>query len=134
MRFSVDTTSATPIYAQLIAEVKRAIATGILHPGDNLPSLRELASQLRVNPLTVARAYRELEALGIIITEHGRGSRISETAAGLGEGYRREALVEVIDRLLVEAYHLGASPAEVRALVDERLRALQPEEEEVTHG
>lgn len=135
MRFTVDTTSATPIYAQLIAEVKHAIAAGLLRPGDSLPSLRELAGQLRVNPLTVARAYRELEAMGIIATEHGRGSRISEKAVGLGEAYRREALTETIDRMLVEAYHLGATPAEIFTLVEERLRTMQAAEEEaVSHG
>jgi len=133
MRFTVDTTSAIPIYAQLITEVKHAIAAGLLRPGDGLPSLRELAGELRVNPLTVARAYRELEALGIITTSHGRGSFISAGAAGLGETYRREALAEATDRLLVEAYHLGASPTAIRALVEERLQILQGEEP-IPHG
>ena len=128
MRFDVDTTSATPIYAQLIAQVKHAIAAGILRPGDNLPSLRELAAQLRVNPLTVARAYRELEAANIITTGHGRGSAISAQAGGLGTAYRQEALVQAVDRLLVEAYHLGATPAEIRALVDERAQVIREHE------
>jgi GntR family transcriptional regulator len=133
MRFTVDTTSAIPIYAQLITEVKHAIAAGLLRAGDALPSLRELAGELRVNPLTVARAYRELEALGIITTGHGRGSFISAGAADLGETYRREALAEAVERLLVEAYHLGASPEEIRTLVEERLRTLQGEEP-IPHG
>ena len=125
MRFTVDTTSAIPIYAQLITEVKHAIAAGVLRAGDALPSLRELAGELRVNPLTVARAYRELEAMGIITTGHGRGSFISAGAADLGETYRREALAEAADRLLVEAYHLGASPEEIRSLIEERLQGMQ---------
>jgi len=133
MRFTVDTTSAIPIYAQLITEMKHAIAAGLLRAGDALPSLRELAGELRVNPLTVARAYRELEALGIITTGHGRGSFISAGAADLGEAYRREALAEAVERLLVEAYHLGATPAEIRTLVEARLQILQGEEP-VPHG
>jgi len=133
MRSTVDTTSAIPIYAQLITEMKHAIAAGLLRAGDALPSLRELAGELRVNPLTVARAYRELEALGIITTGHGRGSFISAGAADLGEAYRREALAEAVERLLVEAYHLGATPAEIRTLVEARLQILQGEEP-VPHG
>ena len=125
MRFEVDTASATPIYAQLIAQAKHAIAAEVLRPGDMLPSLRELAGQLRVNPLTVARAYRELEQLGLVQTEHGRGSFISTRANDLGDAYRREALAQAVDRLLVEAYHLGASPADIVALVEERSRAMQ---------
>lgn len=141
MRFEVDTTSATPIYAQLIAQVKHAIAAGVLRPGDSLPSLRELASQLRVNPLTVARAYRELEQTGIVTTGHGRGSFISDHALGLGDGYRLEALTQAMDRLLVEAYHLGATPEEIRALMEARLLVIrqsaageQEKEEPITHG
>ncbi len=133
MRFTVDTTSAVPIYAQLIAQVKHAMAAGVLRPGDSLPSLRELAAQLRVNPLTVARAYRELDALGIITTAHGRGSVISAGAERLGATYRREALAQAVDRMLVEAYHLGTSPEEIRAMVQERLQVLQ-QEETTTHG
>jgi len=125
MRFEVDTTSATPIYAQLIAQVKHAIAAGVLRPGDGLPSLRELAGQLRVNPLTVARAYRELEQQGIIATGHGRGSVISAQAGNIGAEYRQEALLQAVDRLLVEAYHLGATPEEISALVAARAQAIR---------
>lgn len=128
MRFSVDTTSAVPIYAQLIAQVKQAIAAGVLRPGDSLPSLRDLAAQLRVNPLTVARAYRELDALGIITTAHGRGSVVSASAEAQGGTYRREALEQAVDRLLEEATHLGADAVEIQQLVQERLLVLRREE------
>ena len=123
MRFEVETTSATPIYAQLIAQVKRAIAAGVLQPGEALPSLRELATQLRVNPLTIARAYRELEQQGVITTEHGRGSFISANAAEFSEDYQREALALAIDRLLAEVSGLDAAPEELLALLAERLQA-----------
>jgi nifR3 family TIM-barrel protein len=120
----------------IIAQVKQAIAAGVLRPGDSLPSLRELASQLRVNPLTVARAYRELGQQGILNTEHGRGSTISPAAADLGEQYRREALARAVDHLLEQASHLGASPEEVRAAIEERLQdiRMRKEEETISHG
>lgn len=127
MRFDVDTTSATPIYAQLIAQVKRAIAAGILQAGEALPSLRELAAILRVNPLTVARAYRELEHQGVITTEHGRGSFISASVVGMGECFRREALELAIDQLLAEVSSLDVTPKELLELLTERLQIEETE-------
>ena len=79
MIFTIDTTSSVPIYAQLVEQVKYALAAGILRAGDPLPSLRQTAAGLRVNPLTVSKAYRALEADGIIVTDHGRGSSVSYT-------------------------------------------------------
>jgi GntR family transcriptional regulator len=122
MRFNVETTSATPIYAQLMAQVKRAIAAGVLRPGEALPSLRELAGQLRVNPMTVSRAYRELELQGVIATEHGRGSYVSAKAAGLSISYRREALLVAIERMLAEVSGLDVTLEELQALLAEQLR------------
>ncbi len=129
MRFEVETTSAVPIYAQIVAQVKQAMAAGVLRAGESLPSLRELASSLRVNPLTVARAYRELEAAGLVTTEHGRGTFVSAQAVALGDAARQELLAAAVDRLLVEAYHLGATPDAVRATLEERLQARRAEEE-----
>jgi GntR family transcriptional regulator len=124
MRFTVDPTSAIPLYAQLVEQVKRAVATGALAPGDGLPSLREVATRLRINPLTVKKAYGELEALGIAATAHGRGTVITAGSELFSAHYRREALVQTVDRMLIDAYHLGATPAEIQALVAERTQAL----------
>ena len=127
MIFNIDTTSSVPMYAQIIAQVKHAIAAGLLRPGDGLPSLRETATRLRVNPLTVAKAYRELETLGIVFTEHGRGTFVNAHSKELGEDYRREALSQAVDRMLVEAYHLGVNPDEVRLTVEDRLKEMNSE-------
>jgi GntR family transcriptional regulator len=124
MIFDIDTTSSLPIYAQLVAQVKHAIAAGVLRPGDALPSLRETSSRLRVNPLTVSKAYRELETAGIVTTDHGRGTFVSLKTVDLGDGYRSEALDQAVDHMLVEAYHLGASPDEIRQAVEDGLRKL----------
>ena len=125
MRFHVETTSATPIYAQLIAQMKQAIAAGVLRAGDALPSLRELASELRVNPLTIAKAYRELEQQGIIVTEHGRGSFIAAQAAGESAAFRREAFTQAVDTLLEKATQLGVPADEVLRLVRQRLQGVR---------
>ena len=127
MIFDIDTTSSLPIYAQLVAQVKHGIAAGVLRPGDALPSLRETSSRLRVNPLTVSKAYRELEAVGIVTTDHGRGTFVNSKLEGFGDGYRREALDQAVDHMLVEAYHLGTSPDEIRLTVEDRLHKLAEE-------
>ncbi|MCL5105275.1 MAG: GntR family transcriptional regulator [Armatimonadetes bacterium] len=121
MLFDVDTASSVPIYAQLITQVKHAVAAGILCPGDALPSLREVAAHLRINPLTVARAYRELETSGILTTEPGRGSFISAHTCVFREDYKQDALFQAVDRMLVDAHYLGAAPDEVRAALEDRL-------------
>ena len=128
MRFTVDTTSSIPIYAQLVEQVKHEIAAGSLVHGDALPSLREVALRLRINPLTVKKAYGELETLGIVATEHGRGTVISSASQMFSEQYRKAALAQAIDRMLIEAYHLGASAGDIDELVRERRQVLNGEE------
>lgn len=127
MRFTVDPTSATPIYAQLVEQVKHAIAAGTLAQGEVLPSLREVATRLRISPLTVKKAYGELEALGIAATEHGRGTFITGGSHAYSEQYRREALAQLIDRMLVDAHQLGASLEDILTLTRERRQALDEE-------
>lgn len=121
MLFDLDTTSSIPIYAQIITQVKHAVAAGIIRPGDALPSLREVATYLRINPLTVAKAYRELETSGIVITEPGRGSFISDHTCIFREDYKQDALFQSVDRMLVDAHYLGATPDEIRAALEDRL-------------
>lgn len=122
--FDIDITSSIPIYAQLVSQVKHAVAAGILRPGDTLPSLREVAAHLRINPMTVAKAYRDLETAGIITTEPGRGSFISEHTCVFRDDYKRDALFRAVDRMLVDAHYLGATPDEIRAAVEDRLLIL----------
>ena len=124
MIFNIDVASSVPIYAQIITQVKHAIAAGVLRTGDSLPSLRETATKLRVNPLTVAKAYRELEMNGVVITEHGRGTFIGDNSPNLGEEYRQEALNQAVDRMVVEASQLGASSDVVLFTVRERLKTI----------
>lgn len=117
-----------------MAQVKRGIAAGALRPGDALPSLRQMATRLRINPLTVAKAYRELEASGVVVTEQGRGTFVTSRTLELGEEYRREALDDAVDGLLVEAHRLGASAEDLRAILEERMEALNQPPSEVEAG
>ena len=113
MRFLCDTTSRTPIYRQLIEQVRDGVARGGLKTGDRLPSVRQLSRDLVVNPNTVARAYTELEREGTLVTQQGRGVFVAEVGSDLTKKARRKQLGEQLDRLIVEAVHLGFTAEEL---------------------
>lgn len=119
----VDPASGVPIYLQLVEQFKRAIASGVLQEGDSLPSLRELARELRINPLTIRKAYEELEMQGIVSTHHGRGTFVNGIGSRLSRSARRDLLRTHVDKLIMEARHLGLTPDEVRDLVDRELQS-----------
>lgn len=121
MILRIDTTSSVPVYAQLVEQIKRAIASGAIQAGEPLPSLRETAVKLRVNPLTVGKAYKQLESEGLIETRHGLGSFVTSDTAVITDGFRRGVLVRAIDDLLVDSHHLGVAVDELKELIDERI-------------
>ncbi len=122
MWFHVDPAGGIPIYLQLINQVKRAAASGLLKAGDQMPSVRELAVELTVNPNTVARAYQELEREGIIKTVRGVGTFMAEKEVKIVREERIKVLNSAIDRVLVEAHHLGFSGEEVSRLLAARIK------------
>lgn len=122
MKIQVDLTDHVPIYIQLMNRIKHMIATGELHPGDQLPTVRQLAADLRVNFNTVARAYRLLDEESIISTQHGRGTYILEPASEERDReMRRNSLLRMIAHLLNEADSLGFSAEETRSLLEEKI-------------
>jgi GntR family transcriptional regulator len=125
MNFQCDTASRTPIYKQLMEQVREAVAQGRLEPGERLPSVRQLSRELVVNPNTVARSYTELEREGVLNTRQGLGVFVAERQTGLTKKARRERLTESLDRFLTEAVHLGFSAEEVVSTVEERLVKFQ---------
>ena len=129
--FHVDPASGLPIYLQLANQVKKATAGGILRPGDQLPSVRELAAQLAVNPNTVAKAYQELERDGVIATSRGKGTFVAEGGGSkLIRQERERVLYQAIDSMLVEAHHLGFARDEVAELFQQRLGSWWPRDGE----
>lgn len=129
MWFHIDPASGLPIYLQLVNQVKRATAGGVLRSGDQLPSVRDLAVQLAVNPNTVAKAYQELEREGVIVTLRGKGTFVAEGGGvKLVRQERERVLNEAIDSLLVEAHHLGFSREEVEELFQRRATSWWPEQ------
>lgn len=122
MWFHVDPSNGLPIYMQIINQVKRATANGLLKAGDQLPSVRELAVELTVNPNTISKAYQELERDGIIKTARGIGTFVADREIKLVPEERIKELLTAIDRLLVEAHHLGFSRDDVSKLFEERIK------------
>lgn len=117
MEISLDFRSGIPIYMQIMEQIKRQIASGVLHPGDQLPTVRQMATDLRVNFNTIARAYRLLDEAGIISTQHGRGTYIlAETSAEDATLLRQQALEDLTQHYLGAAVQLGFSPQEVESL------------------
>ncbi|MBI3159827.1 MAG: GntR family transcriptional regulator [Chloroflexi bacterium] len=124
MNFEVDLTAHVPIYSQLIDQIKHAIAAGELKPGDQLPTVRQMAADLRVNFNTVARAYRMLDEDGIISTQHGRGTFILEPGSPENtERLRHQRLARLARTFAAQAHKLGFSPDEARRVFEDTLNA-----------
>lgn len=121
MQFQCDTTSRTPIYRQLIEQVRSAVARGKVEPGERLPSVRQLSRELVVNPNTIARAYTELEREGMLITQQGRGVFVAEPRTDLTKRARQKQLEERLDQLITDAVHLGFTAEEFLALLNKRM-------------
>jgi GntR family transcriptional regulator len=106
---SIDAADARPIYVQIMDEVKRALVLGTVKPDDPLPSVRQLAGELKVNPNTVQQAYRELERDGLVYVRRGQGTFVSEEGAVQTDRERRKLATMVAERALREAYRNGLS-------------------------
>lgn len=125
MLFQINYRSGKPIYLQLVDQVKSAAASGALQPGELLPSIRPLAEELRVNRNTIAKAYSELESLGVVETQPGRGCFVNTNHTIMRKEVRRKMLIEYIDQTIVQSHHLNVPPGEFIGLVNERMSVLE---------
>ncbi|HLN61565.1 MAG TPA: GntR family transcriptional regulator [Symbiobacteriaceae bacterium] len=121
MWLHIDPSSGTPIYRQIVDQVRQAVASGVLRPGDRLPSVREMAVELAVNPNTIAKAYQELERDGVIDTPRGRGSYVADREHSLSDEERLRQFGEAVDRLVADAYRLRIDARTAEALLRERM-------------
>jgi len=110
--------SGLPIYRQIVRQVRASIATGRLVSGDPIPSVRELSQQLGVNPMTIAKAYGELERSGVVTTRRGTGTFVAANPPDDDLAARRDRLSEAAELLAVEAYHLGFDLDATQAAVE----------------
>lgn len=123
LTLQLDFHSGLPIYTQIVTQIQSQLANEILKPGDQLPTVRALAQELRVNFNTVARAYRMLDEARIISTQQGRGTYITEIPPPeVTKKLQEETLIELTDRFISEAYRLGFTEREVNQMVRDRLK------------
>ncbi len=125
LHIQLDNQSGVAAYRQIMEQIKFYVAAGTLAEGAKLPSIRELAKQLAVNPTTIVKSYTELQHEGVIEMRHGKGAFIAANQAALGVTERREALRPLARRLAVEAKQLGASSDGLVSLLQEEMGRLE---------
>lgn len=119
---TIETSGFIPIYEQIKKGIKSEISLGVLKANEALPSIRDLAAELVINPNTVARAYRELELEGFITTRKGKASFVSENSSTLIQKERVRLIEDVFDRAIAEARKFGLDAAGIRRIVESRLK------------
>ena len=106
MQIRIDNASDRPVYQQIIDQVKRDIALGRIIKNEKLPTVRQLAGQIAINPNTIAKAYRQLEQQGIIVTKAGAGAFVANLDSNLSRSVRKKLISEELERIAVDAYHM----------------------------
>jgi len=119
----IDPRSPTPLYAQIAARLKLAVAAGELRPGEALPSVRQLAARLRVNPATVVQAYRDLEGEGFVEMRQGAGTFVRDVAPDRRAAERASQAVLLVRHMLQQAGQLGVSTRELTDAIRQELGA-----------
>ena len=125
LHLTISQGDGTPIYVQLVQQIKALIATGRIKPDGELPSVRQLAQQLVLNPNTVVRAYRELEAEGLVFKKRGAGTFVSPDVTPYTDEVCRKILADRIDTLIVEGANLGYDEQHLIELLQQQFQQFQ---------
>jgi GntR family transcriptional regulator len=125
VQIHISSSDGVAIYLQIVNQVKYLVASGRLTPGAELPPIRVLAERLLINPSTVARAYRELEAAGIVEKRRTAGTYVSDQGSPLARRQRMKILSERVDALLAEARQMNITLEDVIKLIEQRNAVLQ---------
>jgi GntR family transcriptional regulator len=124
MFLTINPKSQTPLYEQIVQQVKELIAKGILEEGEQLPSVRELAAQIVMNPNTVSKAYKELERQDVIVTVRGKGTFVAQASERTIDPRQRKIIQDQLNRLVVEANYANITKAEMIEWVEKEFKAL----------
>jgi GntR family transcriptional regulator len=124
MTNEIDPRSPVPLYEQIAARIRAAVAAGEYAAGAALPSVRQLSAQLRVNPATVVQAYRDLERDGFVEMRQGSGTFVRALAEGRREDERAKQAREIVRRFIAEAARVGITPGEMQQALSEELSAV----------
>ena len=118
LTIQLDGSSGVPFYRQIIQQIEQAILAKRLLPGDKLPTIRSLAIELKINPNTIAKAYNELEIRGIVVTQVGSGTYVSDKEIDMAENERQEKIEQSVVRFLREMEALGVKRSEIPKLIE----------------
>ena len=119
MQFVLDMATGVPVYRQIIDQVMRCLASGSLKPGDQLPTVRQMAVDLAVNPNTVVRAYKELELRGVLDTHHGTGTFITQRKMKRNDAERQRQLMQLVRDFIARAGSAGFTLLELEEALEE---------------
>jgi len=128
MFFAIDPAGGVPLYEQVVRQVKFAVAGQVLKPGERVPSVREVARQLAINPNTVARAYRQLQADDVLEPVRGMGLQVAGGALGICQRERLDLIRRRLREVLLEARQSRLDGSEIRELVERELDQAEKEE------
>ena len=117
LNFTLDPVNGVPIYRQIIQQIEYAILSGRMRAGDRLPTIRALAVELKTNPNTIARAYNEMEIKGILVTQVGSGTYISDKKPVLDDDRLNRKIREVVGRFIQEMQDLGVDKRELTRMI-----------------
>jgi GntR family transcriptional regulator len=117
LNFTLDPVNGVPIYRQIIQQIEYAILSGRMRAGDRLPTIRALAVELKTNPNTIARAYNEMEIKGILVTQVGSGTYISDKKPVLDDDRLNRKIREVLGRFIQEMQDLGVDNRELTRMI-----------------
>ena len=134
MRFNLNYKAGKPVYLQLVDQVKAAAASGAVHSGEPLPSIRPLAEELHVNRNTIAKAYAELEKQGVIETLPGKGCFVKANHSPYKKEVRMKLLAQAVDDAVVQAHHLQVARPDFLKLTEDRFDAFQHQRDRATKG
>lgn len=126
----LDHRSGEPIYRQVVEQVKYKVACSDLSPGDQLPSIRALAGQLKINPRTVVKAYEELRRGGLVVMKQGQGVFVTDNENAVPFEIRRKTIAEIARRMLSEAARMGAGADEVVAIMKAEIERMETKSDE----
>ena len=125
MYLSIDHNSGVPVTAQIVDQVKYLVVSGRVRPGEQIPSVRGLAAELKLNPTTVARAYKQLEAAEIIYTQRGLGTFIAHERSALTLEEKHRRLGGTVRDLVVEAGRIGLDYSDLISLVEKEIADME---------
>ena len=116
---NIDSRSGKPIYEQIIEKIKENIIKGILKPGDKLPSVRELASIITINPNTISKAYNELERMKAIEVIRGKGTFVVENFKPIMDEEKMREIKEHMKKIIIEAHYIGVDKDTLTDILNE---------------